>query len=29
LNLLEQFAELNLLLPEEKNITVENHGIIQ
>lgn len=29
LNLLEQFAALNLLLPEEKNITIENHGIIQ
>lgn len=29
LNLLEQFAELNLLLPEEKNIRIENHGIIQ
>ncbi|MNJ86083.1 IMPACT family member YigZ [compost metagenome] len=29
LHLLEQFKELNLLLPEEKNITIENHGIIQ
>jgi uncharacterized YigZ family protein len=29
LNLLEQFMELNILLPEEKNIRIENHGIIQ
>lgn len=29
LNLLEQIKELNLLLPEEKNITIEHHGIIQ
>lgn len=29
LNLLEQFIELNILLPEEKNIRIENHGIIQ
>jgi uncharacterized YigZ family protein len=29
LNLLEQLAELNLLLPEDKQIRIENHGIIQ
>ncbi|TSJ48193.1 IMPACT family protein [Fluviicola chungangensis] len=29
MNLLEQFSELNLLLPEEKHIRIENHGIIQ
>lgn len=27
--LLDQFSELNLLLPEEKHIRIENHGIIQ
>lgn len=29
MKLLEQFVELNLLLPEDKNIRIENHGIIQ
>ncbi|WP_300663648.1 YigZ family protein [Fluviicola sp.] len=29
LNILDQISELNLLLPEEKHIIIENHGIIQ
>lgn len=29
LKILDQIAELNLLLPEEKHIIIENHGIIQ
>lgn len=29
LKILEQIKETNLLLPKEKNITIENHGIIQ
>lgn len=29
LKILEQISELNLLLPEEKHIIIENHGIIQ
>jgi uncharacterized YigZ family protein len=29
LKILEQITELNLFLPAEKNITIENHGIIQ
>ena len=29
LRLLEGLKELNLLLPDEKHITIENHGIIQ
>ncbi|AEA42016.1 IMPACT family protein [Fluviicola taffensis] len=29
LKIMEQIAELNLLLPEENHITIENHGIIQ
>ncbi|WP_343747806.1 YigZ family protein [Fluviicola sp.] len=29
LGILDQIAELNVLLPEEKHIIIENHGIIQ
>lgn len=29
LKILDQISELNLLLPEEKHIIIENHGIIQ